>query len=175
MNSARSKKKVLFLCSRNQVRSRTAEVVYRDRPDLEVRSAGLAEYATVPLTQELFEWADEVFVFSKRQRKAVEARFPNSFGGKTVICLNLPDRFEYKSPELVTELTRRVYPHLGAPANAERTSTRKPPAPGPVPPVREAPVFRGKRLQLRGVAAWSILCSVGSWLFYLLLGPSQLR
>jgi predicted protein tyrosine phosphatase len=112
----------LFVCSQNQVRSRTAEQVYRGRRDLEVRSAGLAEHASVPLTQELFEWADQVFVFSKRERKVVEQRFQESSSRKLVVNLHLPDVFEYKSPELVVELTRKAYPYLGTPAtNGEQT------------------------------------------------------
>ena len=111
MSSAPLKKRVLFVCSHNRVRSVTAEQVYRDRPDLEVRSAGIAEHATVPLTAELFDWADEVFVFSKRQRKVIKERFRNSFAKKSVVCLRLPDRFEYKSPKLVMKLTGKLGPY----------------------------------------------------------------
>jgi predicted protein tyrosine phosphatase len=123
VGSVRSKKRVLFVCSHNRVRSVTAEQVYRDRPDLEVRSAGIAEHAAVPLTQELFEWADQVFVFSKRQRKVVEQRFRNSFASKPVVCLHLPDRYEYKSPKLVMRLTGKLGPYLGPPTKNEWTST----------------------------------------------------
>lgn len=115
---ARSKKRVLFVCTQNRVRSLTAEQVYRGRPDLEVRSAGIAEYAGVPLTQELFDWADEVFVFSRRQRKVVEKRYRHVARGKRVVCLHLPDRFEYKSPKLILKLTSKLGPYLGKPATA---------------------------------------------------------
>ena len=117
MATSRPKKRVLFVCRKNQVRSLTAEQVYRDRADLEVRSAGIAEYASVPLTQELFEWADQVFVFTKRQLKVIENRFGNSSRGKKLVCLNLPDRFEYKSPKLIIKLTGKLGPYLGAPAS----------------------------------------------------------
>jgi len=120
MSNVRSKKRVLFVCTHNQVRSRTAEQIYRNRPDLEVRSAGTAEHASVPLTPELFEWADQVFVFSKRQRRVIEERFPNSLGGKTVVCLHLPDKFEYKSPKLVIKLTGKLERYLGKPNHSDQ-------------------------------------------------------
>ena len=123
VTSERSKKRVLFVCSHNRVRSPTAEQVYRDRPDLEVRSAGIAENAAVPLTEELFNWADQVFVFSKRQRNVIKQRFRNSFASKPVVCLNLPDRFEYKSPKLVMRLTGKLGPYLGPPTKNEWTSS----------------------------------------------------
>ncbi len=125
MSSARSKKRVLFVCSHNLVRSPTAEQVYRSRPDLEVKSAGIAEHAAVPLTAELFDWADQVFVFSKRQRKVIKERFRNSFASKPVVCVHVPDRFEYKSPKLVMRLTGKLRPYLGAPTNNEWSSTSR--------------------------------------------------
>jgi predicted protein tyrosine phosphatase len=122
MTRPRAKKRVLFVCTENRVRSATAEQVYRGRPDLEVRSAGVAEYAAVPLTPELFNWADLVFVFSKRQQRIVEARFPDRAQRKRLVCLGLPDRFEYKSPKLVTKLTVKLRPYLGAPAKSRESA-----------------------------------------------------
>lgn len=110
---------MLFVCTKNQVRSLTAQQVYRGRPDLEVRSAGLRDYATVPLTGELLQWADLVFVFSRRQQRVVEARFRDTAENKRVVCLHLPDRFEYKSTELIQKLTGKLRPYLGAPAAEE--------------------------------------------------------
>ena len=116
MTSARSKKRVLFVCTRNRVRSLTAEQLYRARPDLEVRSAGISECASVPLTEQLLDWADEVFVFSKRQCAIVQQRFGDTASARRMVCLDLPDRFDYKSPKLVLKLTARLAPYLGTPA-----------------------------------------------------------
>ncbi len=141
MGSAKSKKRVLFVCRENRVRSRTAEQVYRGRPDLEVRSAGIAEHAAVPLTPELFDWADLVFVFSKRQKRVIEARFGDRSDRKRIVCLRLPDRFEYKSSKLVMELTGRLGPYLGAPANEERAAAEEP----SVEPVAKSPSASSNR------------------------------
>jgi predicted protein tyrosine phosphatase len=124
MSSAQSKKRVLFVCTHNRVRSATAEYLYRGRRDLEVRSAGIAKDAAVPLSRELFEWAGYVFVFSTRQLRFIERRYGGSSNGKKVVCLNLADEFEYRSPELIIALTERLWRHLGAPARHAPTGTK---------------------------------------------------
>ncbi len=136
MTGVRPKKRVLFVCTRNQVRSLTAEQIYRGRPDLEVRSAGVSEYARVPLTPELIKWADEVFVFSKRQRKIIEGRYRDSFAGKLVVCLRLADRFEYKSPKLIVRLTGKLGRYLGKPAANQQAVLGEQPATAAETPVR---------------------------------------
>jgi len=131
MAHVRPKKRVLFVCRDNIVRSKTAEQVYGRRPDLEVRSAGVGEHANVPLTRDLLEWADEVFVFTKRQRKVIQKRFGECSDRKIVICLNLPDRFEYKSPKLVIKLTGKLAPYLGAPTQNGNGGTQVQVTPAP--------------------------------------------
>ncbi len=61
--------KVLFVCTQNLLRSLTAEALYRGRPDLDVRSAGIAPDARVPVTEELLQWAEIVFVMEERHRQ----------------------------------------------------------------------------------------------------------
>ena len=143
---------MLFVCNQNRVRSLTAEQLYRPRPDLEVKSAGVAENAGVPLTQELFEWADQVFVFSKTQKIVIQQRYPEVFGTKPVVCLRLRDRFQYKSPKLITALTEKLGPYLGPPANTD---------PAPAPRRRWRPQPRRSQSGIRHTTVWSALCSLG--------------
>lgn len=156
MNNAPPKKRVLFVCRENRVRSTTAEVLYGARPDLEVRSAGVAEYAAIPLTQDIFDWADEVFVFSKWQLQLVQGRFQSITGSKPVICLNVPDRFYYKCPKLVKKITGKLEPYLG-----------KPEAQHSDPKVTgwsaSFDFLKRTRLPMRQVAAWSMLYTIWSW------------
>ena len=175
MNSAQSKKRVLFVCSHNRVRSLTAEAVYRGRPDLEVRSAGIADDAPVPVPRELLDWADQVFVFSNRQRKFIEGHFGSSAPGRIVVNVRLPDRFMYKSPELIMELTRRIFPYLGRPANGEPARTPESAAPALAPRAAETSPLRRSQSLLRRVAAWSVVCALWSWFCNSQVGPSQLR
>ena len=61
------RERILFVCTANIDRSRTAEDMYREDARYEVRSAGVAPFATVVLTRDLLLWADRVFVMSERE------------------------------------------------------------------------------------------------------------
>lgn len=161
MTSAPPKKRVLFVCTQNRVRSLTAEQLYRTKADLEVRSAGIAENAGVPLTRDLFEWADHVFVFSKGQQKVIKERYPDSFDSKPVVCLGLPDRFEYKSPKLIMVLREKLGPYLGTPDSTQPTPTKQRWERERAPTVPESPLLRPGRSGLRPVTVWAALCSLG--------------
>ena len=106
---------VLFVCSQNRLRSPTAERVFAAWEGIEVASAGLSPTARVPLTAELLGWADLVFVMEKAHRSELSARFRDDVGGKRVICLDIPDEFEYMDPILVDLLKARVSRHLPRP------------------------------------------------------------
>jgi predicted protein tyrosine phosphatase len=161
--SGRSKKRVLFVCTHNRVRSLTAAQVYGDRPDLEVRSAGIDEYASVPLTRELFDWADQVFVFSERQRKVVEERFPSSLGSKSVVCLHLADTFDYKSPKLVIKLVGKLTHYLGEPAHNEWQAGQES-SPQPLPPPVTENLNDSEREFIREMAKPENLLHIDHWL-----------
>ena len=64
-------KKILFICSQNKLRSPTAEQVFSLDPRLEVSSAGLNNSANNPLTKELVEWADIIFLMEGTHRDKV--------------------------------------------------------------------------------------------------------
>ena len=101
-------KKVLFLCSRNRLRSPTAEHVFSTWPDIETDSAGLLTDADVRLSTEQIEWADIIFVMEKAHRTKLSTHFRKHLNGKRVICLNIPDDYEYMDPALVTLLEAKA-------------------------------------------------------------------
>lgn len=101
------KKRVLFLCSRNRLRSPTAETIFANHPTVEVDSAGLAADAEVPVSAEQIEWADVIVVMEKVHRSRLNQKFRSSLAGKRVIVLNIPDRYDYMDPELVNLLKAR--------------------------------------------------------------------
>lgn len=105
-------KRVLFICSQNRLRSPTAEQVFSTRSDLECSSAGLNHDAENPLTSELVEWAELIFVMESAHRDKLRARFKPSLGAARVICLDIPDDYDYMDAELVRLLKRKVGPHL---------------------------------------------------------------
>jgi predicted protein tyrosine phosphatase len=71
--------KVLFVCSRNRLRSLTAETIFDGAGGHQVRSAGTAEGAR----------------------------------GKPVVCLYIPDDYDYMDEELIDRLRGGVAPHDG--------------------------------------------------------------
>lgn len=106
-------KRILFICSQNRLRSPTAEQVFSAWPTLDVSSAGLNHDAENPLTPDLLDWADVVFVMENIHRKKLQSRFRASLNGKKVICLGIKDEYEFMEPALVSLLQKKVTPHLG--------------------------------------------------------------
>jgi len=104
--------RLLFVCSQNRLRSPTAEHVFATHPGVETLSAGLNVGADVTLSEELLRWADVVFVMEKRHREKLSREFRQALGGTRVICLDIPDIYEYMDPELVALLEKRVKPYL---------------------------------------------------------------
>jgi predicted protein tyrosine phosphatase len=105
-------KKVLFVCSQNRLRSPTAEQVFSRRRDIEVASAGTNHDADNPLSAELVEWADIIFVMERQHRTKVQSRYRASLKNKRVICLDIPDKFAFMDPALVRILEAKVSRHL---------------------------------------------------------------
>ncbi|MCJ0763195.1 low molecular weight protein tyrosine phosphatase family protein [Variovorax terrae] len=104
--------RVLFICSRNRLRSPTAERVFSTFPGIEVDSAGLAPDAECQLSVDQVEWAEIIFVMERAHRTKLMQQFRRSLNGKKVICLDIPDNYEFMQPGLVTLLERKVPPHL---------------------------------------------------------------
>jgi predicted protein tyrosine phosphatase len=92
---------LLFICSRNKWRSRTAEELCRDWPGFEARSAGTEPGSRRRVDAGLLGWADLIFVMETKHRDYLQARFPEAVADKRVICLRIPDDFTYNDPDLI--------------------------------------------------------------------------
>ena len=103
---------VLFICSQNRLRSPTAEHVFADYPGIETSSAGLNNDAENPVSPELLKWADLIFVMERTHRSKLSSKFKSHIGDKRVICLDIPDEFDYMDPDLIKLLKVRVARHL---------------------------------------------------------------
>lgn len=107
--------RLLFVCSQNRFRSPTAEAIFNGISDVEAASAGLNHDAVTPLSGDLIEWADIVFVMEKTHRNKLQKRFRHMLAGKRVVTLGIPDIYEYMEPALVDLLRtslRRYVPAL---------------------------------------------------------------
>lgn len=106
--------KLLFICSRNRLRSLTAEEVFRGLPGYHVRSAGTQPEARIVVTEGHIGWADQIFVMEKSHLARLRRKFPEALAGKRVVTLGIPDDYEYLQPELIEELQAKVLPYLDA-------------------------------------------------------------
>ena len=101
-------KRYLFVCSQNRLRSPTAEQVFAVRGDIEVASAGTNSNAETPLSAELIDWADIIVVMEKAHRNKVQKRYRQWLKDKRLICLDIPDEYEFMDEELVRLLKAKM-------------------------------------------------------------------
>jgi predicted protein tyrosine phosphatase len=104
--------KILFVCSQNRLRSPTAEVIFSIYRGLDVASAGTAPNSETPLSADLVEWAEIIFVMENYHRDKVRQRFPKLLQSRRLVVLRIPDEYAFMQPELVDILKSRVLPHL---------------------------------------------------------------
>lgn len=100
-------RRILFVCSRNQLRSPTADQVFREDLRVEVDSAGLNNDAEVPLTGEQVLWADTILLMEEAHRRRLKQKFGDLLKGKRVEVLGIPDVFDYMDERLVKLLEAR--------------------------------------------------------------------
>ncbi len=104
----RDRTKVLFVCSRNQWRSPTAEQVWRRHPALLVRSAGTSHHARHTVSLADLEWADVIFVMEDKHKSRLVAEFRRVIENKVIHVLDIPDEYKLMDPELVDLLRQSV-------------------------------------------------------------------
>lgn len=103
---------LLFICSRNQWRSPTAETLWRRHPDYQARSAGTSPRARRTVSIKDIDWADVIFLMEDKHRDRLRAQFPRPLAYKPLHILNIEDNYRYMDPELVAELEALVTPIL---------------------------------------------------------------
>ena len=107
------KQNVLFICSRNQWRSPTAEQLYRKHPMLAVRSAGTSPNARRTVSPDDVIWASVILVMEEKHKSRLKAQFGRLLDGRAVHVLDIPDDYKYMDPELVEQLEMCVPSVLG--------------------------------------------------------------
>src|SRR4051812_36691429 len=112
MSEAEHPPKLLFVCSRNKIRSLTAEKLFEGFPAYQVRSVGTQPDARIVITEGHIGWADVIFVMEKSHLARIRQKYPEALRGKRVITLGIPDDFVYMQPELCDELRGCLERHL---------------------------------------------------------------
>ncbi|MBM09752.1 phosphotyrosine protein phosphatase [Leeuwenhoekiella blandensis] len=103
----------LFICSANKQRSKTAEDYFAAHyPNLKIQSAGTnlrlcRQEGTTPLSEDLLQWADCIWVMESRHRDHIKKSFGSNYYAKITV-LHIPDHYPYYDPELLQLLEKRV-------------------------------------------------------------------
>lgn len=101
-------KNLLFICSRNQWRSPTAETVWQKRSGYQARSAGTSPRARKTVSAKDIQWADIIFVMEKKHKQRLCAQFSRLLQYKPLHVLDIPDEYRYMDAELVEILEQSV-------------------------------------------------------------------
>ena len=106
-------KNILFICSANKYRSRTAEDIFCDLfPNFNFESAGTNrkicyQLGTNFLNEEQLTWADKVYVMEDKHHKFIQKEWGAAFTKKIVI-LHIKDHYEYGDKNLKSILEQKV-------------------------------------------------------------------
>jgi predicted protein tyrosine phosphatase len=105
---------ILFVCSANKLRSKTAEDYfsdkYADTGNIFI-SAGTniktcLKEGTVPLEEWMLEWADSIYVMEKKHKEEILA-YTKEYLNK-IIVLGIKDNYSYYQLELIELLENKV-------------------------------------------------------------------
>jgi predicted protein tyrosine phosphatase len=107
-------KHILFVCSANKDRSKTAEDHFSERfPAWEFLSAGTnrtacEKYGTSFISQEIIDWADQAFVMEEKHLQFIKSNFHSSRMKITV--LKIEDIYPYGDKKLIQILEQKLLP-----------------------------------------------------------------
>ena len=105
----------LFVCAANRNRSPTAADVFRALATqaglaIEVSSAGLSPLAERPVTKELADQADLIFVMEDYMARELETHYRQD--PAKIVCLDIPDMYYRDDPILVHILKEALAPFV---------------------------------------------------------------
>lgn len=103
---------VLFVCSKNRWRSRTAETIFKDSQKHAVRSAGTESDARIRVSQKLIAWSEMIFVMERRHKEKLLDRFGSMLDDKEIVVLHIEDDFQYMDEELIETIRMSVAPYI---------------------------------------------------------------
>lgn len=102
----------LFICSRNQWRSPTAEHIFAVGYGIATRSAGTSKHAKHTISLKDIAWADMIFVMEQKHKQNIKEKFPQPLQHKKVIVLDIPDEYLYMDEVLIELLKESMLPYL---------------------------------------------------------------
>lgn len=103
---------LLFVCSRNEWRSKTAETIFKNNNLHQVKSAGTSKKARIKLNQQMIDWADLVFLMEHKHKNIMKQNFIVDKMKEEIIVLDIPDNYQYMDEELIGKLKVGVNQYL---------------------------------------------------------------
>lgn len=109
--------RILFVCSANKDRSKTAEIFFSERyPEHEFKSAGTnhkicEKIGSNPLQEEHLQWAEQIYVMEEKHRSIIQEHTGSRYLQKLVV-LNIPDVFKFGSEALKGTLEKAMRSYL---------------------------------------------------------------
>jgi predicted protein tyrosine phosphatase len=107
-SSSFEKQKILFVCTVNRMRSATAHIIYQDDERFDVKSAGTDKEAKVVISRDILEWSDSIIVMEKHHRNVIRKLFPDIYATKKIVCLYIPDDYDFMQLELIAILKDKI-------------------------------------------------------------------
>jgi predicted protein tyrosine phosphatase len=105
--------KLLFVCSKNQWRSPTAEHIWRKDARVHARSGGTSSGARHRVSEDDIIWSDVIFVMEEKHKRFLTKSFTQFVANKRIVVLDIPDEYHYMDAALVSELSTAVSAALG--------------------------------------------------------------
>ena len=99
------KENLLFICSGNIDRSPCAEELFRDYEKYNAKSAGVGPLTENPVTKEMIDWADIIFVMEGEHKRLLSEKFS---GPLNIVVLDIPNTFLRHDPELEKVLREKL-------------------------------------------------------------------
>ncbi len=86
--------------------------MFCEREGVEAIGAGTNADAPTPVSGDLIEWADVVFVMEPVHRNRLSRKYSTLLRGKPLVVLGIPDNYDYMAPELIRLLEAKTAPFL---------------------------------------------------------------
>jgi len=103
---------LLFICSKNQWRSPTAELLFKNHPTHNARSAGTSNKARIKVNLKLIAWADIIFVMERKHLQILKQLFPEDISVKNLVVLDIEDNYQFNDPELIAMFKVALHDYL---------------------------------------------------------------
>lgn len=104
--------KILFICTANECRSRTAEIYFQNKyPEHRFRSAGINKYLSerhggIPVKNYMLDIADRIICAEKEHRNYIIAHFDLKYKDKIEV-MELGDTDTFMSAQLIQKLEEK--------------------------------------------------------------------